>query len=52
MHSYLLLWSVHQQLLFLLGVLSSLFKTSLELWLENLAFGTNSACCAGRRRNG
>jgi hypothetical protein len=34
---YLLLWSVRQQLLLLLGVLSSLFKTSIELRLENLA---------------
>jgi putative transposase len=34
---YLLLWSVRQQLLSLLGVLSSLFKTSVELRLENLA---------------
>jgi putative transposase len=34
---YLLLWSVRQQLLALLGVRSSLFKTSLELRLENLA---------------
>jgi hypothetical protein len=34
---YLLLWSARQQLLTLLGVLSSLFKTSVELRLENLA---------------
>ncbi|HTF65829.1 MAG TPA: hypothetical protein VK638_24380, partial [Edaphobacter sp.] len=34
---YLLLWSVRQQLLSLLGVLSSLFKTSVELRLESLA---------------
>ena len=34
---YLLLWSVRQQLLALLGVRSSLFKTSLELRLENVA---------------
>jgi transposase InsO family protein len=34
---YLLLWSVRKQLLALLGVRSSLFKTSLELRLENLA---------------
>jgi regulator of replication initiation timing len=34
---YLLLWSAHQQLHTLLGVLSSLFKTSVELRLENLA---------------
>jgi hypothetical protein len=33
---YLLLWSARQQLL-TLGVLSSLFKTSVELRLENLA---------------
>jgi hypothetical protein len=37
MQYYLLLWSVHQRLLSLLGVLSSLFKTSIELRLENLA---------------
>jgi hypothetical protein len=35
---YLLLWSTHQELLTLPGVLSSLFKTSVELRLENLAF--------------
>jgi hypothetical protein len=34
---YLLLRSARQQLLTLLGVLSSLFKTSVELRLENLA---------------
>jgi hypothetical protein len=34
---YLLLWSARQQLLTILGVLSSLFKTSVELRLENLA---------------
>src|SRR5260370_30716602 len=34
---YLLLWLALQQLLTLLGVLSSLFKTSVELRLENLA---------------
>jgi hypothetical protein len=34
---YVILWSVRQQLLSLLGVLSSLFKTSVELRLENLA---------------
>jgi putative transposase len=33
----LLLWSARQQMLTLLGVLSSLFKTSVELRLENLA---------------
>jgi putative transposase len=33
----LVLWSVGQRLLSLLGVLSSLFKTSVELRLENLA---------------
>ena len=33
----LLLWSARQQMLMLLGVLSSLFKTSVELRLENLA---------------
>jgi hypothetical protein len=33
----LLLWSVHQHLLILLGFLSSLFKSSVELRLENLA---------------
>jgi putative transposase len=33
---YLLLWSGRQELLTLLGVLSSLFKTSVELRLENL----------------
>jgi hypothetical protein len=36
-HCHLLLWSARQQLLTLLSVLSSLFKTSLELRLENLA---------------
>jgi putative transposase len=34
---YLLLWSARQQLLTVLGVLSSFFKTSVELRLENLA---------------
>jgi hypothetical protein len=34
---HLLLWSARQQLLTLLGVLSSLCKTSVELRLENLA---------------
>ena len=34
---YLLLWSVGQQLLSLLGMLSAFFKTSVELRLENLA---------------
>ena len=34
---YLLLWSALQQLLSVLGVLPSLFKTSVELRLENLA---------------
>jgi hypothetical protein len=34
---HLLLWSAHQRLLNVLGVLSSLFKTSVELRLENLA---------------
>jgi putative transposase len=34
---YLLLWSARRQLLSLLGALSSLFKTSVELRLENLA---------------
>jgi len=34
---YLLLWSARQQLLTMLGTLSSLFKTSVELRLENLA---------------
>jgi putative CocE/NonD family hydrolase len=37
---YLLLWSARQQLLTLLGVLSSLFKTSVKLRLENLALQT------------
>ena len=37
MQYYLLLSSVQQRLLSLLGVLSSLFKTSVELRLENLA---------------
>jgi putative transposase len=37
MHCNLLLWSVRQRLLSLLGVLSSLFKPSVELRLENLA---------------
>jgi hypothetical protein len=49
---YLLLWSARQQMLALLGVLSSLFKTSVELRLETLPCGTNSACCVGRRRSG
>lgn len=34
---YLLRWSIAQQLLWLLGVLFALFKTSAELRLENLA---------------
>ena len=33
----LLLWSARQQMLTLLGVLTSLFKTSAQLRLENLA---------------
>jgi hypothetical protein len=35
-HYCLLLWMPRQQLLTVLGVLSSLFKTSAELRLENL----------------
>jgi hypothetical protein len=34
---HLLLWSAHQRLLTALGVLSSLFKTSVGLRLEYLA---------------
>ena len=37
MKRYLFLWWAHRQLLTLLRVLSSLFKTSVELRLENLA---------------
>ena len=49
---YLLVCLARQQLLTVLSVLSSLFKTSLELRVENLALRTNSACCAGRHRSG
>ena len=40
-----------RQLLTLLGLLSSLFKTSAELRLENLRCGINSACCVDLHRS-
>jgi hypothetical protein len=46
------LWVAGQQLVTILAILGSLFKTSAELRLENLACGINSACCVDLRRNG
>jgi hypothetical protein len=40
-----------RQLLTLMSVLSSLFKTSAELRLENLALRINSVCCADLHRS-